>query len=175
MKTAFPAFTSTSASASPSRLSLSALLLAVACAVSPLAFAHGDVVPQAVETKGLAPVGDKWLEENPYRGNSQAIAIGDSAYGQNCARCHGLQAISGGIAPDLRKLDRDCLIQNDEKRRQACFKEMDGYYASTVRNGKVRNGTVYMPPFEGIFTQEAVWAIKSYLESVSPSRAIAAK
>jgi cytochrome c-550 PedF len=154
--------------------SLSCLSLAFSFALSPVAHAHGDVVPQAVETKGLPALGDKWREENPYRGNKQAIGIGDSAYAQNCARCHGLQAISGGIAPDLRQLDRDCLTQKDETKKQACFKEMDGYYASSVRKGKVRNGAVYMPPFEGIFSQEAVWAIKSYLESVSP-RAVAAK
>jgi cytochrome c-550 PedF len=154
--------------------SLSCLSLAFSFALSPMAHAHGDVVPQAVETKGLPALGDKWREENPYRGNKQAIGIGDSAYAQNCARCHGLQAISGGIAPDLRQLDRDCLTQKDETKKQACFKEMDGYYASSVRKGKVRNGAVYMPPFEGIFSQEAVWAIKSYLESVSP-RAVAAK
>ncbi|MFT5644393.1 MAG: cytochrome c-550 PedF [Janthinobacterium sp.] len=157
-----------------SRISFSAMLLAAACALSPLALAHGDVVPQTVDTKGLTPVGDKWLEQNPYRANAQAISIGNSAYAQNCARCHGLQAISGGIAPDLRQLDRDCLIQKDEAKKQACFKEMDGYFASSVRKGKVRNGAVYMPPFEGIFSQEAVWAIKSYLESVS-SRTLAAK
>jgi cytochrome c-550 PedF len=154
--------------------SLSCLSLAFSFALSPVAHAHGDVVPQAVETKGLPALGDKWREENPYRGNKQAIGIGDSAYAQNCARCHGLQAISGGIAPDLRQLDRDCLTQKDETKKQACYKEMDGYYASSVRKGKVRNGAVYMPPFEGIFSQEAVWAIKSYLESVSP-RAVAAK
>jgi cytochrome c-550 PedF len=148
--------------------SLSSLLLAASFAFSPLAHAHGDVVPQAVDTKGLPALGDKWREENPYRGNKQAIGIGDSAYAQNCARCHGLQAISGGIAPDLRQLDRDCLTQKDEAKKKACFKEIDGYYASSVRKGKVRNGAVYMPPFEGIFSQEAVWAIKSYLESVRP-------
>ena len=163
----------TAFSTSMSRLALAASL-ALCCAVSPLAHAHGDVVPQAVDTKGLTPLGDKWREENPYRGNKQAIGIGNSAYAQNCARCHGLQAISGGIAPDLRHLDRDCMTQKDETKKQACFKEIDGYYASSVRKGKVRNGAVYMPPFEGVFNQEAVWAIKSYLESVRPG-AVAGK
>lgn len=147
---------------------LLAASFAVACILSPVTYAHGDVVPQAVDTKGLPALGDKWREENPYRGNKQAIGIGNSAYAQNCARCHGLQAISGGIAPDLRQLDRDCLTQKDDTKKQACFKEIDGYYASSVRKGKVRNGAVYMPPFEGVFSQEAVWAIKSYLESVRP-------
>ena len=92
--------------------------------------------------------------------------MGDSAYGQNCARCHGLQAQSGGIAPDLRLLDRDCMDQKNETKKQACFKETDNYFLTSVRHGKVRNGAVYMPPFEGVLSQEAVWAVKTYLETV---------
>jgi mono/diheme cytochrome c family protein len=34
-----------------------------------------------------------------------------------------------------------------------------------VRRGKVRNGAVYMPPFEGTLNQEAIWSIKAYLET----------
>ena len=30
--------------------------------------------------------------------------------------------------------------------------------------GRTRDGRVYMPPFEGTLTQEAVWAIRTYLE-----------
>ena len=140
----------------------SALILAF---ISNPAFAHGDVTPQAVNTKSLPPVGDKWLAENPYRGNKEAIKIGASAFNQNCARCHGLEAISGGIAPDLRLLDRDCVDLKVEAKKLACYKENDDYYLTSIRHGKVRNGAVYMPPFEGIFNQEAMWAIKAYLES----------
>lgn len=128
------------------------------------AMAHGDVVPQAVDTKGLPELGDQWRGENPYRKNELAVKIGTSAYNQNCARCHGLEAVSGGIAPDLRKIDGDCAtLQADKK--QACVAEMDAFYAGKVRKGVTRNGAVYMPPFEGILQQEAVWAIKSYLET----------
>ena len=80
------------------------------------AWAHGNVVPQAVETKGLTPIkdagvsldGDGWAAVNPYRTSAEhdkAVEIGASAYNQNCAACHGLEAKSGGIAPDLRMLD----------------------------------------------------------------------
>ena len=143
-------------------ISSSVLILAV---MSSSAFAHGDVTPQAVDTKGLPPVGDKWLTENPYRGNKAAIKVGASAFNQNCARCHGLEAISGGIAPDLRLLDRDCVDLKVEAKKLACYKENDDYFLTSIRHGKVRNGAVYMPPFEGIFNQEAMWAIKAYLES----------
>ena len=129
------------------------------------ALAHGDVTPQAVDTTGLAPLGKAWVAENPYRKNDVAVRIGTSAYNQNCARCHGLEAISGGVAPDLRKLDNDCAAAKEPAKRAACVKETDDYFVNTVRHGRVRNGAVYMPPFEGTLNQEAVWSIKAYLET----------
>ncbi len=145
---------------------LAAGLVASAAAFSSLyATAHGNVTPQGVDTTGLAPLGEKWRDQNPYSNNKLALKIGSSAYNQNCARCHGIEAISGGIAPDLRLLDRDCVGLKSEPKKLACFKEMDNYYLATVRAGKVRNGAVYMPPFEGVFNQEAMWAIKAYLET----------
>ena len=133
-----------------------------------VAMAHGDVVPQSVDTSTLPQLGSKWLDANPYSagdGHKEALRIGTSAYNQNCARCHGLEAISGGISPDLRKLDADCTGLGDQAKKLACFKEMDDYFISTVRRGRARDGRVYMPPFEGILTQEAIWSIKTYLET----------
>ncbi len=146
------------------RFALRGLACAAALALSTAVLAHGDVTPQAVDTSKLTPLGETWKAENPYRGDKAAIAVGGSAYAQNCARCHGIDAISGGIAPDLRLLDRDCASQADD-RKKACHAEIDEYFATTVRKGRVRNGAVYMPPFEGILQQEAVWAIKAYLET----------
>ncbi len=153
----------------PGRLAatpLRAALLGVAAyAAWTLACAHGDVTPQAVDTSALPKLGDEWRAENPFRGNDVAIKIGTSAYTQNCARCHGLEAISGGIAPDLRKLDNDCAPLKDNGRKVACVKEIDEYYLATVRRGRTRNGAVYMPPFDGVMNQEAIWSIKAYLET----------
>lgn len=147
------------------RTLLTAAAFGAAALTSLFAVAHGNVTPQAVDTTGLPVLGDKWRDENPYKTNKLALKIGASAYNQNCARCHGIEAISGGIAPDLRQLDKDCVGLKVEAKKAACFKEMDGYYLTSVRHGKVRNGAVYMPPFEGVFNQEAMWAIKTYLES----------
>jgi cytochrome c-550 PedF len=142
-----------------------AAVLVAGLALGQAAFAHGDVTPQAVDTKELPSLGTQWRPENPYRQNGDAVRIGTSAYNQNCARCHGLEAVSGGIAPDLRKMDNECATQKDPKKRAACVKDVDDYFSSTVRKGRTRNGAVYMPPFEGTLNQEAVWAIKSYLET----------
>jgi cytochrome c-550 PedF len=147
------------------RRSRATIAAAAALLCSLGAIAHGDVTPQAVDTRELPQLGADWRSENPYREHKGAITIGTSAYNQNCARCHGLEAISGGIAPDLRKLDNECATQKDTKKKAACVKEMDDYYVGVVRRGRTRNGAVYMPPFEGTLSQEAMWSIKSYLET----------
>lgn len=121
----------------------------ITCALAVLAFGHGNVTPQPVATEGLKPLGEEWLEENPYIGNKKAIEIGEHAYAENCARCHGLGAISGGIAPDLRFLEEG--LEGDE------------WFMERIRNGAVRNGNVYMPPFEGVMNQEAMWSIRAWL------------
>lgn len=117
-----------------------------------LLLAAGSVPAVAAEAK-LPPLGKAWREANPYRGNAKAAAAGAAPYNQMCARCHGENVEPSGIAPDLRRLDTDA--------------EGDKDYLASVRRGKVRNGTVYMPPFDGILPQETVWAIKTYIESVA--------
>lgn len=112
-------------------------------------FGHGDVAPQPIDTSHLPQLGEEWLEKNPYVGNKDAIELGSSAYNQNCARCHGLGAVSGGIAPDLRELPAD--------------DEGDEWYIMRARNGAIRNGVTYMPKFEGIMSQEAMWSIRAWL------------
>lgn len=130
---------------------LATLLALCASSAAFVAQAHGDTVPQAVDTHALKKL-DGELSENPYRGDAAATKIGASAFNQNCARCHGLGAVSGGIAPDLRYLP--------------VGKEGDEYFAQKVRNGAIRNGVTYMPAFGSIFSEEAVWAIRTWLETV---------
>ena len=87
------------------------LAMLLSMMLSQAASAHGNVSPQAVDTTGLPELGSEWVETNPFRDDAAlrdvAIEIGSSAYNQNCARCHGLEAVSGGIAPDLRELEED--------------------------------------------------------------------
>ena len=137
---------------------------AATCAV----LAHGNVTPQPVDTHTLPQLGPDWLSDNPYSAGEvtqEAIRVGSSGFNQNCARCHGLEAISGGIAPDLRRLDAECFDASDPTARTDCIKGIEAYFITTVRHGRTRDGRVYMPPFEGVLSQEALWAIKTYLES----------
>jgi cytochrome c-550 PedF len=135
-----------------SRFSMHSIAVVAGVAFAGLAWAHGDVTPQAVDTHTLKQLGEEYLASNPYRGDKEAIRIGTSAFTQNCARCHGLGAISGGFAPDLRYLP-----PGDEG---------DEIFLQRIRNGSSRNGRVYMPPFEGILSQEAMWSIRAWLETV---------
>lgn len=113
--------------------------------------AHGDGAPQPVDTTGLEPLGEEWRKTNPYRGNEKAIEIGSSGYNSNCARCHGLEVKSGGLAPDLRYLEED--DYGDE------------WYLMRIRKGSSQNGAVKMPGFEDILSQEAMWAIRAYIDA----------
>ena len=130
----------------------------VVLATSLIVHAHGDVNPQPVDTAGLPEVGEEWLIENPYRADSagedvwlKAIEIGASGYNQNCARCHGLEVVSGGLAPDLRYLEAE--------------EYGDEWYMERYRFGYTQNGTTKMPAFEELLGQEAAWAIRTYIET----------
>lgn len=123
-----------------------------------MAMAHGDVKPQAVDTAGLPTVGEEWLIENPYRVDAAgeevwqtAIEIGASGYNQNCARCHGLEVVSGGLAPDLRYLEAE--------------EYGDEWFIERYRTGYTQNGTTKMPAFGELLGQEAAWAIRTYVET----------
>ncbi len=120
--------------------------------------AHGDVQPQAVDTTGLPALEEEWLAENPYRAETageevwlKAVEIGASGYNQNCARCHGLEVVSGGLAPDLRLLE--AADYDDE------------WYVERFRTGYTQNGTTKMPAFGELLGQEAAWAIRTYIET----------
>lgn len=134
------------------RALIPALLLLAGAGAATQVLAHGDMVPHAVDTTGLKPLGKDWEASNPYRGSDRAKEIGATGYNQNCARCHGLDAKSGGIAPDLRYLDVGA--------------DGDEWFLERIRTGAERDGKVYMPAFEGILSQEAMWAIRTYLDSV---------
>ncbi|WP_415888261.1 cytochrome c-550 PedF [Neptuniibacter sp. SY11_33] len=127
----------------------------LAAVISGQTMAHGDVTPQAIDVTGLKVLGEEWVDSNPYTEDYEnrelAVKIGESAYTQNCARCHGLDAISGGIAPDLRYLEPG--VDGDE------------WYSYRVQNGAVRDGRVYMPKMAEHLSQEALWAIRAWLET----------
>jgi cytochrome c-550 PedF len=126
--------------------------------VAGLANAHGDVTPQPVNTDALPDVGEEWLTENPYRAAkagdevwAKAVEIGTSGFTQNCARCHGLGAVSGGIAPDLRFLEAE--------------EYGDEWFVERFQHGYQQDGVTKMPAFGEVLGQKAGWAIRTYIET----------
>ncbi len=129
------------------------------------AWAHGDVTPHPIDTSALPQLGEEWRDTNPYRGNKQVEEVGAEGYLHNCAGCHGLNAISGGIAPDLLLLSVDCAGMSGDG-QESCFQENDEYFKDVVLHGKkTSSGRVTMPGYDGVFTQEAVWAVKAYIDA----------
>lgn len=129
------------------------LIAATLFGFATLAIGHGNVTPQSVDTGSLPELGPEPLAENPFReGNkhgdmyAEAVKVGESGYSGNCAGCHGIQAMSGGLTPDLRELEP----WDDE------------YFIGRVMNGTDRG----MPSFKSNLDQNAMWAIKTYIESV---------
>lgn len=127
-------------------------------ATASMVVAHGDVAPQAVNTDALPEVGEEWLIENPYREDGaghevwlKAVEVGASGYTQNCARCHGLGAVSGGLAPDLRFLEAE--------------EYGDEWFIERFRAGYTQDGTTKMPAFGDVLGQKAAWAIRTYIET----------
>lgn len=120
------------------------------------ALGHGDTAPQAVDTAGLPELPAEMASENPWREAApevlfKAVEVGAKGYNSNCARCHGLEAISGGLAPDLRYLEAN--------------EFGDEWFLDRILHGYEQNGAVKMPPFEGILNQQAIWAIRTYIET----------
>jgi cytochrome c-550 PedF len=134
------------------RLSIS---LCALIAMTGWVLAHGNVTPQPVDTTGLNTLGTDWLKENPYRADAaqlaKAVEVGALGYYNNCASCHGLEAVSGGVAPDLRELETG--------------KFGDEWWLERTRNGVTQNGQSKMPKYEGVISQEGMWAIRAYVES----------
>jgi cytochrome c-550 PedF len=119
-----------------------------------------------VDNAGLPDVGEEWLTENPYRAAdhevwTRAIEVGESAFTQNCARCHGLGAISGGLAPDLRML-------------QAADYD-DEWFAERFQEGATQDGITKMPSFGDLLSQKTAWAIRTYIETRPDDQAVNAE
>ena len=62
-------------------------------------------------------------------------------------------------------MNTECDSFAGKKAKEQCKVEIDTYYRNSVLGGKVRGDRVYMPAFAGILSQEAIWAIKAYVET----------
>jgi mono/diheme cytochrome c family protein len=125
------------------------------------------IVPQ-YDRKLLPPVGPVWQDSNPYRGHAAAETVntvGRSIFNQSCARCHGPDADGSLAAPDLRLIGRFCQRVPEPELKRRCLADADHHFSASVRYGKVRVGITHMPPWDQTLPQEAIWALRSFVES----------
>lgn len=124
-----------------------------------------SVVAPAVDTSALPALQPGWAEVNPYRGLPAAITVGQSAFHQACARCHGQGADgSRAPAPDLRRVGGFCQRVRDPALHQRCDADADQFFLKSVLKGKNKFGIEHMPAWEGVLEPSVVWSIRSYIE-----------
>lgn len=145
------------------RISIGFFAMSVALA----AVAAEVAIAPVLDRSGLPSLGETWRNGNPYRGNPRAVEVGQSAYSQSCARCHGVDANPGGgvPAPDLRQMNRYCRSIVNPALKAACMVDNDQYFKQSVLQGKVVVGVRHMPSWKDALIQEDVWAIQTFIES----------
>ena len=89
--------------------------------------------------------------ENPYAGQTDAIAAGSKMFADHCAKCHGPDALGRDKRPSLRS-DR---VQY----------ATDGEIAWLLRNGNLGHG---MPSWSAI-PEPSRWQIIAYVKSLGPT------
>jgi mono/diheme cytochrome c family protein len=88
---------------------------------------------------------------NIFEGNAEAANQGRTLFNENCAHCHGPNAVTGMSERNLRKL-------------QARYgADTPAVFHTTVLNGRTDKG---MPSWQGALDEKALWQIYTYLESV---------
>jgi mono/diheme cytochrome c family protein len=97
----------------------------------------------------LTRVPDKQrTRENPFAGRPEAVAAGAKLFRQNCANCHGSEAIGTKKYPNL----------HSEQVRAATPGELEWL----LKNGSMRNG---MPSWSRLPEQQR-WQIVAFLKSL---------
>jgi mono/diheme cytochrome c family protein len=146
---------------------LTALFTASLILLSGTAGAERPAAPMT-DTSSLPALGDGWRDANPYRDDETIAAVGRTLYNETCSKCHGPDMNARGHpAPPLRRLQRYCKKVQDAALKVRCLADVDHYFVTTVLQGKYILGVEHMPAWSGILNQEAVWAIKTYVDSRS--------
>jgi len=96
---------------------------------------------------------------NPLNGDRTAIASGERLYITNCSTCHGLEGKGDGASgQSLPRLPRD--LTTDDVMRIS-----DGQIFLTLKNGRIRDGLMTMPPIRRLSHQQ-MWQIIAYIRTL---------
>ena len=88
---------------------------------------------------------------NPFEGRQDLVEEGHGLFNQYCSHCHGPNAVQGERPRDLRRLT----IRYGQ--------EAPAVFYQTVSHGRLDKG---MPVWTGILSDDVLWRIFTYLQSV---------
>jgi mono/diheme cytochrome c family protein len=88
---------------------------------------------------------------NPLEGRTDLVEEGRSLFNQYCAHCHGPNAQQGERPRDLRRLNLRYGAEAAE------------VYYTTINSGRLDVG---MPVWKGVLSEDTMWRIYTYLETV---------
>lgn len=96
---------------------------------------------------------------NPLSDDPTAIASGERLYITNCSTCHGLEGKGDGASGQtLPRLPQD--LTTDDVMRIS-----DGQIFLTLKNGRMRDGLMTMPPIRRLSHQQ-MWQIVAYIRTL---------
>lgn len=101
--------------------------------------------------------------KNPLADFTVAAAAGKPLYAANCASCHGINGKGdsdfGASLPAIpSNLTTGDLVSDP-----------DGEIFLVIKNGKMKNGKLTMPPARGV-TDEQIWQIVSYVRTLAENK-----
>ena len=117
-------------------------------------------------TPGAAAHDDHWMappeavqRKNPVPKNAASLARGKKIYADNCASCHGASGRGDGPAGKV-------LTPKPVNLVAMAGNHPDGDYA-----WKIENGRGPMPPWKGVLTQNQIWDVVNYVQSLGGAKA----
>jgi len=96
---------------------------------------------------------------NPVKSNAKSIAQGLALYKKNCVSCHGANAKGDGPAGKMLKP------------KPADLASMAGGHPDGDFAWKISAGRGAMPPWKNILSENEIWAIVNYIQSLAVSKA----
>jgi mono/diheme cytochrome c family protein len=119
---------------------------------------------QATGQAAAAPSGwiledDADTRKNPLAADPATLASGEAIYKDKCAGCHGPAGLGDG--PDSEPEARADMDLTNPKR---AGRNPDGVVYYKVLNGRRR--PYKMPPFKGELTEEQIWRVVTYAQSL---------
>lgn len=117
--------------------------LAILAALSPPLEAHGWKVPDEAARR-----------QNPFAEDPESAKRGQDLYGKYCAVCHGLDGRGGGP------------MASSIKPRPANLKKRAGHHSDGDFAWKIANGRKTMPPFKDQLTEDQIWDLVGFIQSL---------